>query len=199
MKHIPRRRFLGAISLTGALGGAGCSLRGQGETTPSGTATATLDVLSYSAEVVEQESADTPATIRATLANRGERPCRIWTGDTIVPRYEAGPDDDLLLFPGTNVGPNDRPDEPIDGCWRYTDGDFLTRDIVERRDLAPGDSLEETYGILTRGEARPCLPAGEYEFVDTIQRPPAGDGLAVRVRVSTSDGHVAVQGSVERT
>lgn len=199
MERTRRRTLLAGISLAGTVGVAGCSLRGQRESTPADTPTATLDDLSFAAEVVAQRTTDAPASLRAALANEGEGPCRIGTGETIVPSYETGPGDDVLLLPGTDVGPNDRPDELIDGCWRYTDDHLLTRDIVEWRELAPGDSLEETYDLLTRGEEGPCLPAGEYRFADTIQRPNGDAELIVRVDVSIAEGGVAAQGSAERS
>lgn len=184
MQRASRRTILASVAGTGAAVLPGCARIGLGDHS-----------LAYSAEVVDQQSGTTPATIRTVLTTEsGET--EISARETIVLRYDDGPDYNVLLFPDTEVGPNDPPDEHSEGCWRYTDSDFLARDVEERHSVDSGDGFQETYSLFTRGEDRQCLPDGDYRFVADIQDE-SGDELQVLVEVSITDDHVSVDGSVQ--
>lgn len=189
----PRRQILAGLA-AGWSGLAGCSLPDDGGGTPTGTPTGTVEDLSYAAEVLAQPSTDAPAKIRAELANRGEATVRVGTHETIALGFEAGPGDAVLLFPETPVGPNDAPSEPAGGCWRYTDDEFLVRDVLEFHEVDPDDAFVETYRLYTRGESRSCLPDGEYRFATTV-RDGEGTELKLLVDVTIDGGHVAVEAS----
>lgn len=183
MQRPSRRTILASVAGCGAAVLPGCARIGIGDRS-----------FSYSAAVVEQQSATTPATIRTTLTtDRGES--QISARETIVLRYDDGPGYDVLLFPDTDVGPNDPPAEPSEGCWRYTDSDLLARDIEEWHTVDSGDGFRETYRLFTRGADGQCLPDGDYRFLADV-RDGTRNELQVVVAVSISDGQVSVDGSV---
>lgn len=155
-----------------------------------------INELSYSAEVLEQQSPSTPATIRSELTNTSEQDAKIAARETIVLRYDDGPDYNLLLFPETEIGPNDPPNDSDEGCWRYTDSDVLARDIEEWHTIESGGAHQETYRLFTRGEDRMCLPDGAYQFTATV-RDEDHTELQVSVAVSITDSHVSVEGSAQ--
>lgn len=183
MQRPSRRRLLAGVAGAGAAVLPGCARIGFGERS-----------FSYTATVVEQRSATTPATIRTTLTtDRGK--AQIRAGETIVLRYDDGPGYDVVLFPDTDVGPNDPPAEPSDGCWRYTDPDLLARAIEEWHTVDSGDGFQETYRLFTRGADGQCLPDGDYRFAADV-RDETRDELQVAVAVSITDSEVSVEGSV---
>lgn len=193
MKDITRRRLLTGVSVAGTSAFTGCFGRGQEEKEPSETPVISMDDLSFTAEVVEQQSENSPTTIIAELTNNSENEARISAQDTIVPRFEDGPDYHVILFPETDVGPNNPPDDSNEGCWRYTDDDFLARDVQKWHTIRPGDALQETYRIFTRGEDGPCLPDGEYQFTDVIQNERENE-MQLIIEVSITEGMTAVEG-----
>lgn len=149
----------------------------------------------YFAEVVDQQSESTPATIRTKLTTEsGET--EISSRETIVLRYEDGPGYNIILIPETDVGPNQPPEGPSGGCWRYTDNDFLARDMEEWHSVDSSEGFQETYSLFTRGEGGHCLPDGDYLFVSTI-RDKSRNELQVFVDISITDGHVSAAGSIQ--
>lgn len=196
MERASRRTFLSAAAVTAPVASAGCLGRGRNGEEPTTTTVTGIDDLSFSASVDEQQTADTPATIDAALRNTGESTVRIRAIETITPRYEDGPGYNVLLFPKKEVGPNDPPEESTNGCWRYTDSDYLTRDIAETHTIDPGKALRERYRVFTRGEDRPCLPDGEYRFTDSV-RDENDNELQLIIDVSITDGRVSVDGTDE--
>lgn len=188
----PRRQFLAGLAVAGWTGLAGCSIRGQDDRTPTETPPGTVEDLSYAAEVIEQPSTEAPARIRAELANHGESRVRVESRETIALGFEYGPEYAVLLFPETPVGPNGTPSEPAEGCWRYTDGDYLVRDLAVFHEVEPGDTFVETYRLYTRGEERTCLPDGQYGFGETVRDGAKGE-LEVRIDVAIDGGHVEVE------
>lgn len=184
MQRPSRRTLLASVAGAGAAVLPGCARIGLGDRS-----------FSYTATVVEQQSATTPATIRTTLTtDSGET--QISTRETIVLRYDDGPGYDVLLFPDTDVGPNDPPTESSDGCWRYTDSDLLARDIEKWHAVDSEDGFRETYRLFTRGADGRCLPDGDYRFAADV-RDETRDELQVVLAVSIADGQVSVEGSVQ--
>lgn len=162
--------------------------------TPTGAAPTGVDALSYSTEVVGQQTSSTPATVRAELANTSRSQARFAARETIVLEYDGGPGNWILPFPETEVGPNDPPEATSDGCWRYPDEYFHARDVEEWHIIDPGSAFRETYRVFTWGEDRTCLPDGDYRFVETI-RDEEENELQVSLEISLTDGHASVDGS----
>lgn len=175
-----RASALGTCGLTaGCLGLRGATPSESPTPTETGTPLPTLPgpsppadmggPLVFDATVVEQSTSDDPATVRTALTNAGESTVRVGIGPTLVFRADGNAfAHGILLLPETDVGPNRTPAGPVDGCWRYTDDDFLVRDVREWHTLAPEEALAERQRVYTVGTDRPCLPAGEYPFVDDV-------------------------------
>lgn len=135
-------------------------------------------LLQFSAEVIRDSSRESPARIAAELVNTGTETVRIGTGPTLL-FSDHGADDDLeraddvVIDPDSYIGPWGEPYRTEAGCWRFPeDGSTLVQSSWERRELAPGDPFRETYRVLTRGDAVPCLPAGTYRYQDLVSGPP---------------------------
>lgn len=171
--RLDRRALLRASAICAGGVNAGCvdslpSMQSDPSTPPeTATPAETGGPLTFGARVVDQPSTDSPATIRTALTNAGERPVMVGTGPTLVFRagqhaFEHG----IVLSPETYVGPNETPDAPADGCWRYTDDDFLVQDVREWHTLDPDESFVEHQRVYTVGTGGPCLPTGEYRFGD---------------------------------
>lgn len=181
---LPRRHLLRASAIGLGVSTAGCydettgasAERATDETPATGTPAEetptparTRGPLSFVARVVEQPSEEAPATIRTKLTNTSENEIAVGTGPKLVFR---APDDafehGLVLYPETFVGPNATPDEPTDGCWRYTDDEFLVQDLLEWRSVEGGGSIGERHRVYTVGTDRPCLPDGVYPFGEDV-------------------------------
>lgn len=134
--------------------------------------------LRFSANVIRKSSSDSPVRIAAELVNTGSETVQIGTGPTLL-FSDHGPNDDLkraddiVIDPGSYIGPWGEPYRTEAGCWRFPeDGSMLVQSSWERRELDPDDPFRETYEVLTRGDASPCLPEGVYRYQDRISGPP---------------------------
>lgn len=134
------------------------------------------------ARVVEQFSADSPARIEVAHTNTAGTartlqyggtgyPVSRTTGDHVdrdasvhLSTSEAGrfrrerEDTDKLVYP----------EDPIEGCWQV--------DMVLLEDMIPGDetlgacdSITETYELFADADNSGCLPAGTYEFENSVE------------------------------
>lgn len=196
MARPPRRQFLAGLAAAGSAGIAGCPDGGGSTGTPTPTPTASVADLTYGAEVLEQLSAEAPASVRTMLLNHGDATVGVEARETVVLEFEYGPDRAVLLFPETPVGPNETPSGPAGGCWRYTDDGFLVRDVAELHEVDPEGAFTETYRVYTRGEERSCLPDGQYGFGATVRDGEVEEEdeaeLELRVDVTIDGGHVSV-------
>lgn len=174
-----RRQFLALFGIT-PLPLTGCLGRDE-----------TATRLSYSAEVVNQRSASSPATIVAELNNNSVLPAQIIARETIVLELEDGPNHNLLLLPDTEVGRNNPPEEPIEGCWRYTDGMYTYRDIALEHTILPFGNFEETYSLFTVGRETQCLPDGEYRFRGSVSDGNENE-LQLVLEISIKERHVSI-------
>lgn len=156
-----------------------------------------LDQLVFDVEVIADASDDHPTQILAELRNDGQGTVIFGSGPTIVPIHEAGRVETVLLYPETFVGPNEVPEEPTDGCWRYMDDDLLVQSERRGYKLEEGDAFEETYSLYTVGQETECLPAGEYRFIDEIVDEDEEESRELLVEVTiAADGTVSALGQM---
>jgi hypothetical protein len=89
----------------------------------------------------------------------------LYTDNTAADQLEWA--DELVIDPGTDVGPWDDPEQTEDGCWRFPQGgQRAVHSLLEPRDLTTGESITESYDVYTYGDSGPCLPEGTYQFED---------------------------------
>lgn len=163
---IPRRSALRVTSSAVVAAFAGC------------VGGATEDDLSFTAEVIAQQSASEPARVEATLSNVGSTAVEIGFGPTLLFSDNLSSDDlqwskELVLDPQTRAGPPIEPERTEDGCWRVPgDRDRPIESSLEFRSLSPGQSVQEVYDVYTWTDASACLPEGTYRFQD---KGPLGD------------------------
>lgn len=128
--------------------------------------------LTFSAEMVRQQSDEAPARVSATLTNAGSSTVEIGFGPTLLFTDNTAADDlewadSLVIDPETYIGPWSDPVRTEDGCWRYpAEAWRAIQSILEYRELEPQQSIEETYDIYTAANASSCLPNGSYRFQD---------------------------------
>ncbi|SEH49775.1 hypothetical protein SAMN05192561_103122 [Halopenitus malekzadehii] len=190
-----RRSALQLVGIT-ACGLAGClSSSGSDGKTPSsadGTAsetqspTSTLDQqiqnLSFNAEMLSQQSADTPARFEATLANRGPEAITTGMGPALMisdTGSEENPTwaDKLIIDPDTDVGPWSDPVQTGDDCWRFPeDGTRSIQSILKYNTIDPSDNITERYSVYTAATVSACLPAGRYTYQNIADVYPDGRG-----------------------
>jgi len=122
--------------------------------------------------MLQQPSAEEPARFEARLRNVGSKTVTLGMGPTLLFSDNAAADDlqwadAIVIDPETYIGPWEDPFRTDDECWRYpNDGRTLVQSILEETEVAPGDSITETYEVYTRGKTRSCLPKGRYYFQD---------------------------------
>lgn len=196
----PRRRTLlqycGA-ALSVAIGGCHADpddLAGSPDRSDSKTAPGSLEDLAFEATVTGQASDRRPAMVETSLTNHGPNPITVGTGPTLVFRAAGDAlDTDLLLYPDADVGPNETPTEPRDGCWRYTDDRFLVRDILEQHRLDPGNGITERHRIYTSCADCRCRPEGEYSFRESVVHPDRPRELSLTLGLDVNvDGDISV-------
>lgn len=180
---VTRRSALHASGVVLGLGIAGCA-RSMGDSEPtrsptaSATETSTMtrsspqpEALEFEAHVIQQQTAEAPARVRARLVNTGP-PLRVGFGPTLLYTDNTAADelewaDELVIDPRTDVGPWDEPEQTEDGCWRFPrDGQRAVQSLLEGRDLATGEPITESYDVYTHRDSGPCLPEGTYQFED---------------------------------
>jgi hypothetical protein len=150
----------------------------QATATQTGTATSSPPPtssygarLTFSGEILRQESTDAPARLEATLSNDGDSTTEVGYGPALLFTANGDADHDwpenLVLDPEGYIGPWDDPVQTDDGCWRFPeDGERLVQASLNWHELAPGDSVTQAYDLYTRSDAETCLPAGTYRFQD---------------------------------
>lgn len=127
--------------------------------------------LSFSAQVLQQQSVDAPARVSARLENVGVIPMEVKFGPALLFTDNAADylewSETMVIEPGSKVGFSDNPEQTADGCWRFPDDGIIgIQSILESRLVTPGESISEEYEVYTRGEETPCLPEGTYRFQD---------------------------------
>lgn len=131
--------------------------------------------LDFSARIVGQQTADSPAAVEVELINSSSSKTTIMTGPSLLLGF-GGPDsgsvdwsEELVLDPRASVGPWSTPTVTENGCYRFpTDGERLARAQAVYHELASNDSIVDTFDIYTYGEDRPCLPEGSYPYEDVV-------------------------------
>lgn len=200
----PRRRAL--LQSCGAVLGvaiAGCpaepdDLSGSPDRSKSETPSGSLEDLAFEATVTGQGSDRRPPMVETGLTYHGPDPITVGTGPTLVFRAAGDAlDTDLLLYPEADVGPNETPTEPRDGCWRYTDDRFLVQDILEQHRLEPGDAITERHRIYTTCSDCRCRPPGEYSFGDSVVDADRARELSLELRLDV-DGAAEVSVAATR-
>lgn len=201
VQHHPRRRIielatvgLGAF-LAGCLGAARNDSEDEGGDTTTdtpadsntGTPIGKLDQLSLGAAVETQPSQETPGTIRTGLLNTGNAPVEIGTVPTLVFRKSDVSTQEILLYPRTFIGPNTTPTEPSNGCWRYTDDNFLVQTNTEFHTIDPGEAFTETHQLYTYGEEPECLPSGDYTLHDEVVNREKSQSLWLTINIQINE------------
>jgi hypothetical protein len=121
--------------------------------------------------MLQQASAEEPARFEVRLRNVGSKTVTLGMGPTLLFSDTAATDglqwaDAIVIGPETYIGPWEDPFRTDDGCWRYPNEGYLVQSILEEIEVAPGDSITETYEVYTSGKTRSCLPKGRYYFQD---------------------------------
>lgn len=218
-----RRSALHAIASILSFGIAGCTSPAQQSDTPTSTqttssistntpspthtesptpTTAHNPSLSFSAQVVQQASTESPPQIEASLTNTGSTttfvgfgPALLFSDDTAELEWAT----DIVLDPKTTVGSSVEPIQTEDGCWRVPiDKEILIQSTLEWREISPDESLNESYRVYTRGEQSPCLPAGTYRFQDVINTE-ADEMVLTLVLEIDSEKHISIASATAET
>lgn len=181
-----------ALALTGSAISfefAGCSENPSDE--PRSTATRspiTEDEFEFGVEVLEQFTAEHPASVRFSFTNTGNRQF-ILTPSNLGPLNQhyveksdsstakivlVGPDVQLE-HPETPGAGTEPPSEPQNGCWTLN-ADLVRLVGQEYGELAPGKTISEDFTCYSHRENENCLPAGEYSFTESHDLQPGSIG-----------------------
>jgi len=133
-------------------------------------------VLSASATVAQQPTADAPPTIELALENTGDREVPVRPADHNGYPMEgvlAWPSDDpyFVWIPpeSEHVSLSEHPDSRRDGCWRLSEGaEPAVADIRQHRTIVPGESFAVTHEVFFHGSPDGCFSAGEYSVDATF-------------------------------
>ncbi|MFT4891112.1 MAG: hypothetical protein ACI9YT_002034 [Halobacteriales archaeon] len=171
-----RRRQVLAAGVCSVIGIAGC-LDGS---SASGTADSTYPEIvvdsdpapesapvSIDVAVVRSFGADHPARIEISLTNDGKREFPALFGpippfSTLDGEWIDGTARLLLIPTDDSHKQQVIPGTATDGTWRAT-GDVAVNATALRVDVAPGETVSQTYDLLAAPESE-GLPAGEYRF-----------------------------------
>lgn len=174
-----RRGFLTTACISGFVALTGCTGDG-GSSNPTSTSNPST-VLAFSSNVVQQPSNDSPGRIGATLENVGSKSVEVGYGATLL-YYDWGSGDtawsgdEILLDPETYVGPWSDPVQTDDGCWRSPeDGEINVEGVIDLDEIGPNEVVDEEYEVYTNDMDGPCLPAGTYQYENTIDITEATD------------------------
>jgi len=169
---------LSGAALAGGLAGCASLSSDTGQTrSPTATTTGTdaEPSLAFTAEVVSQQSPESPAAMTAALTNTGDEPVTVGLGPALL-FSDSGPGEtkvwahELVVDPETYVGPWSDPVQTDDGCWRFPfDGEQTILSSLERHELDPGDAVTERYRVYTDGTGGTCLPEGPYRYEDEVE------------------------------
>lgn len=154
------------------------------------TSSVAADEFILTAGVSQRFENSHPAQVRVELVNGGEttRSVRSGPAPPLDPQlgYQRDGTGRVFLLPpdGTGyevpsesqapseieIGPQDRliPQGPTDGCWRARSASVTVYSMARGTTLDPGESIHRRYALLAHPDNDPCLPAGLYEFRDTI-------------------------------
>lgn len=178
-------RILGAVS-AGAF--AGCSRTAGGRdpppVTPAPIPTAEPDsgrapdvALELTSEVIDQFDSSQPAALRIGVRNTDDVPIVLSAGSRLPFLSFSGrhtdEDAELVIVPrgggihliAFDTTENVPPTEPSNGCWRLNGSVFIPAGVV-RSELAPGDSIHQTYSVYAHRNNEACIPSGSYQFVE---------------------------------
>ena len=172
-----RRSALQVVGLT-VCGLAGCvsSSTDNDESQSTTSTTPTIDHqiqnLTFDAEILTQQSADTPARFEARLTNTGTESLTIGMGPALM-ISDTGPDEDpkwtdeLVIDPDSDVGPWSEPVQTEDGCWRF-----------------PEDGNRSIQSILKYSSSlRQSLLLSSIPYIQLLVYLPASQRADIRIRI----------------
>jgi len=158
--------------------------------------------LKFTADIINQQSQDTPVLTEARISNVGSEKLELGFGPALMisdgtsSDNEAWPED-LVLDPKSNVGSISSPVQSDDGCWRFPeDGRIIIQSSLSYRELAPEESISERYQIYTAASAKTCLPSGKYKFQDNIIGRKSNTSVLLKLTLNI-DGEVEISASME--
>lgn len=180
-----RRTVLGYIGLTGvAVGGVGLTNVFEEATDFPGVTVEADEFhgdveVDVSVSVIEQFSPESPAKLRIELANREAVPIQCNCGASPpFSGYISQESEPMYVIPDANghVGidqttseAEERPDrsivpeEPKNGCWPLP-GNLIVYGGSKRVEIAPGESIRETYTLVSSPDSLDCFVRDEYRF-----------------------------------
>ncbi|PSQ38677.1 hypothetical protein BRD13_05785 [Halobacteriales archaeon SW_5_70_135] len=166
-----RRRCLRSVAAAAGVATAGCSGLDAGSQFPdlSVAAVDPVPLAEASADVAVERgfTGDRPATLRVALTNDAdrERTVRSLMGLPFPPYdgHQYDGDGVVELVPRIEDYPDVVPAEPTRSCWAATRS-AGGEDVDVGRTLAPGETFERRYVLLSAPRADGCVPAGRYRF-----------------------------------
>ncbi|GGL48648.1 hypothetical protein [Halocalculus aciditolerans] len=179
------RRFVLTGACAAIVSVAGCS--GTESNTEYPTATAEPDTVEdgdaeMTADIVDGFSDGSPARLEIAYTNTADEERSVSFGPTPPFSEYWSADSDLVIIPDdqsaisavnatgeTGEQPSNTPEETIvpseaqDGCWKAR-SQFASWERQRTVTLPSGDTVKETYSVLSQTESRGCLAEGTYRF-----------------------------------